>query len=204
MPASNSTLHGWKLTEYLTLTRTAMTQLLHRCDTCCDACCNTYCGLQCYYFLLLIFFCPSGFSDQNLALDEIIVTARKINEPVQKVPQAVSVLSKKKIENTFSRDIREIEFSTPNLIIESGSSNTSSLAIRGVSLSDLEKSFDPAVGVMVDDVYLGSTSAGLLSTFDTERIEILRGPQGQGNRSMKPSLLTRSKDSRCPILPEAF
>ena len=112
-----------------------------------------------------------------VALEEVVVTARKREESIQDVPQAVSVLSARDIKAS-SYDIRDIEFVAPNIIIESGNANTSSLSIRGVSLSDLEKSFDPAVGVMIDDVFLGSTTAGLLSTFDMERIEILRGPQG--------------------------
>ena len=115
--------------------------------------------------------------DSANVLEEVVVTARKREESLQEVPQAVSVLTTRDINVTFT-DIRDAEFAAPNLIIESGNANTSSMSIRGVSLSDLEKSFDPAVGVMIDDVYLGSTTAGLLSTFDLERIEILRGPQG--------------------------
>jgi iron complex outermembrane recepter protein len=114
----------------------------------------------------------------KMRIEELIVTARKRPEEIQSVPLAVTSMTHKQIEYTFSRDISGIEAAAPNVIIERGSSNTSSLSIRGISLSDLEKSFDPAVGVMIDGVYLGSTSAGLVPTANTERVEILRGPQG--------------------------
>ncbi|MCG8589598.1 MAG: TonB-dependent receptor, partial [Proteobacteria bacterium] len=47
-----------------------------------------------------------------------------------------------------------------------------------ISFQDIEKSFDPAIGVLVDDVYIGTNTTQLQNNFDLESIEILRGPQG--------------------------
>ena len=41
-----------------------------------------------------------------------------------------------------------------------------------------DKSLDPAIGVMMDGVFLGTASGVLMQNFDIQRIEILRGPQG--------------------------
>ena len=46
-----------------------------------------------------------------------------------------------------------------------------------MQLNDVEKSFDPAVAVYLDGVYLATTGA-LLQVWDAEAVEVLRGPQG--------------------------
>ena len=52
------------------------------------------------------------------------------------------------------------------------------LSIRGIGFSDAEKSFDPAVGVALDGVFLGTSTGQIFQVFDLERMEVLRGPQG--------------------------
>ena len=50
--------------------------------------------------------------------------------------------------------------------------------IRGIGQPDALQTFDPAVGVYVDDVYLSRIRGNQLDLLDLERIEVLRGPQG--------------------------
>jgi len=52
------------------------------------------------------------------------------------------------------------------------------IAIRGVSYQEIDKSLDPGIGVLLDDVYLGTNAGQILENFDIERLEVLRGPQG--------------------------
>ena len=68
---------------------------------------------------------------------------------------------------------------SPNLTIDPVLGNgTASISIRGMQLNDVEKSFDPAVAVYQDGIYLATTTGALLNVWDAERIEVLRGPQG--------------------------
>ncbi|NCF20182.1 MAG: TonB-dependent receptor plug domain-containing protein, partial [Haliea sp.] len=124
---------------------------------------------------------PTALAQEGaLALEEIIVTARKRSENLMDVSQSVSALSHGEIEASFARDIRDLEGMSPNLVIDriGAGPGVSSISIRGVTHQDVEKSFDPAVGVMLDGVFLGTNTGQELQVFDMERIEILRGPQG--------------------------
>lgn len=111
--------------------------------------------------------------------DEIIVTAQRRAERLQEVPVAVSAVNAAQIEARFSRDLLDLGSIAPNLIVDPILGNgTAAISIRGIQLNDVEKSFDPAVGVFLDGVYLASTTGALLTVFDAASIEVLRGPQG--------------------------
>ena len=112
-------------------------------------------------------------------IEEIVVTARKRSESIQDVPVAVSAIDKE-LDEAHVRRIEDIQNYSPNLIIgrTPGIASGAAISIRGVSSSESDKSFDPAIGVMMDGMFLGTSSGVLLQNFDIERIEVLRGPQG--------------------------
>jgi len=114
-------------------------------------------------------------------LEEITVTARKRVENLQDVGLSVSAFSKQEIQNKFSTDVRDLVSISPNLVIDDtaqGPGGVASIYIRGIGVSEVEKNFDPAVGVVMDGIYIGTMSGGLQRTIDLERVEVLRGPQG--------------------------
>ena len=110
---------------------------------------------------------------------DIIVTANKRAENVQDVAIPVTALNEEMIERKFSRDLFDLGSIAPNLIVDPILGNgTAAISIRGIQLNDVEKSFDPPVGVFLDGVYLASTTGALLTIYDAATIEVLRGPQG--------------------------
>ncbi|MHA7817246.1 MAG: TonB-dependent receptor [Pseudohaliea sp.] len=118
---------------------------------------------------------------QQGVLEEITVTARKREESMQDVGISVSALSETEIQRQFARDIQDLANIAPNLIIDDtgqGPGGTAAIFIRGVGMADLEKNFDPAVGVSIDGVFIGSTAGSLMRSIDLARVEVLRGPQG--------------------------
>ena len=118
-------------------------------------------------------------SNSNAGMADIIVTAQRRAENIQDVPLAVSALNEALIERKFSRDLMDLGSIAPNLIIDPVLGNgTAAISIRGIQLNDVEKSFDPPVGVFLDGVYLASTTGALLTVYDASVIEVLRGPQG--------------------------
>ena len=114
-------------------------------------------------------------------LEEITVTARKMEENLQSLGLSVSALSQTEIERSFARDARDLVFMSPNLILDDtsqGPGGNAAIYIRGVGVADVEKNFDPAVGVSIDGLFIGANSGAIFRSIDLARVEVLRGPQG--------------------------
>ncbi len=122
---------------------------------------------------------PGDQPGPGTTLEEIIVHAQKRSENLQSVPLAVSAVNAELIERSHSRDLLDLGSIAPNMIVDPILGNgTAAISIRGMQLNDVEKSFDPAVAVYSDGVYLATTTGALLNVFDAETVEVLRGPQG--------------------------
>ena len=111
---------------------------------------------------------------------EIVVTARRTEERLQRVPASVSAFNERALDRIQAQDTTGLQGAVPNLNIVQGrgSSNATNIYIRGVGQPDALQTFDPAVGVYVDDVYLSRIRGTQLDLLDLERLEVLRGPQG--------------------------
>ena len=132
------------------------------------------------FFMSLVVF-DFGYAQREItsSIEEIVVTAQKREENLQDVPSSVSAMDAATLEKTFARDLLDVAGVSPNLIIDPILGNgTAAISIRGVQMNDVEKSFDPAVAVYQDGIYLATATGALLNTWDAERIEVLRGPQG--------------------------
>jgi iron complex outermembrane recepter protein len=118
---------------------------------------------------------------QSEGLEEIVVTARKREENIQNVGLSVSALGQREIDRTFARDLKDLASMSPNLVIDDtsqGPGGVAAIYIRGIGVADVEKNFDPAVGVVIDQVFIGANSGAILKGIDIARMEVLRGPQG--------------------------
>jgi iron complex outermembrane receptor protein len=110
--------------------------------------------------------------------NEIIVTARRVEERLIDVPAAISVVSSADVQNSTMSSLSDISQVIPNVRASDGSL-TPNFTIRGISSQSGEDAgFPPAVGVYIDDVFLGRDRAFNTVMNDIERIEVLRGPQG--------------------------
>ncbi|WP_309603296.1 TonB-dependent receptor, partial [Sphingomonas sp.] len=118
--------------------------------------------------------------DADKLEQEIIVTARRTEESVQRVPSSISAFNERTLDRIQATDTTGLQGAVPNLNIVQGrgSSNATNIFIRGIGQPDALQTFDPAVGVYVDDVYFSRIRGNQLDLLDLERIEVLRGPQG--------------------------
>ena len=121
-----------------------------------------------------------AIAEENV-LDEVVVTARKRSENLQDVTASVSALSPKDLARRFDTDLRSFADAAPNVQIDDlqqGPGSPAAIAIRGIGTTDVEKSFDPAAGVVVDGIFIGANSGAMIKALDLQSMEILRGPQG--------------------------
>ena len=115
---------------------------------------------------------------QSNVIEEILVTARKRTENLQDVPAAVSAYGTEELKDRGVDNIIEVARLTPNLTINETNgliAGAIQVFIRGIGN---DPGFDQGVGIYVDDVYLNRTGGALLDVYDVERIEVLKGPQG--------------------------
>ncbi|WP_304191772.1 Plug domain-containing protein, partial [Phenylobacterium aquaticum] len=119
-------------------------------------------------------------ADDGNTIEPIIVTARRRSESIQTTPLSVTAISPTQLQAAAAPDIRDLAGRAPSLVIDQVNAGPSAAAIsiRGISFEDIEKSFDPAVGVLIDDVYIGTNTGQLTDAFDLQSVQVLRGPQG--------------------------
>ncbi|MEQ1579756.1 MAG: TonB-dependent receptor [Steroidobacteraceae bacterium] len=111
------------------------------------------------------------------ALEEVVVTALRVESNVQKTPIAMEVLDSDALKDQGIVNVATLAAVSPSVNI-TGFGGGTVLTVRGVSSRDTTEIGDPAVVVSVDGFYQDRSYALGLSQYDLARMEILRGPQG--------------------------
>ena len=111
--------------------------------------------------------------------DDIIVTANRRSENVQKVAGSISVVTGTALAKAGISKSLELGQGLPNVNIV-GEYNTVAprISIRGVGLADFNANANSPIGIYFDDVYVSSNQGQMFQLFDLQRTEVLRGPQG--------------------------
>ena len=134
-------------------------------------------------------------------LEEITVTARKVEENLQDTPVAISAFTGEGLERRqiFSTD--DLDNVTPNLQFSNnaplaGNNNSSQVFIRGIGQTDPTSTVDPGVGIYIDDVYMGQSVGGTMDFRDIAGVQVLRGPQGTlfGRNTIGGAILLTTKE----------
>ena len=107
------------------------------------------------------------------------VTARKRAEALQTVPLAITAFSAAQIERSGIQDLNDVANQTAGLTYTEigGSGLTQTPIIRGLVSGNVFSGGVNNVSVFLDGVYISSRNALDLQTLDTERVEVLKGPQ---------------------------
>ena len=122
----------------------------------------------------LVSFGPAALGQE---LEEIVVTAQRVESTAQETPIAIDVLSGDVIKDRGITSVDQLAQISPSVSI-AGDTGGIVLTVRGVSSRDTTEIGDPAVTLSVDGFYQDTGQAFGLTQYDLERIEVLRGPQG--------------------------
>ncbi|MDR3513035.1 MAG: TonB-dependent receptor [Caulobacteraceae bacterium] len=113
-------------------------------------------------------------------VQEIIVTAQRRSENIQQVPVSIQAFTAKAITDLGIKSSADLGQLTPNVDIAmpAGAGNQPIITIRGIGLNDYDTNNAGPNGIYVDEVYLSAPASQTFQTFDLQRIEVLKGPQG--------------------------
>ncbi|AKM10892.1 TonB-dependent receptor [Croceicoccus naphthovorans] len=114
--------------------------------------------------------------------NQIIVTATKRSVVITEIPQSISVVGEETLERQQAKSFADYAELVPSLTITQSNPGETRIILRGINTG----SVGSTVAIYVDDTPFGSSSslgnaavlAGDFDTFDLERVEVLRGPQG--------------------------
>jgi iron complex outermembrane receptor protein len=122
---------------------------------------------------------PARRNDNSQTLEEVVVTARKREESVQRVPESIVAISEASIKQQQITSTRDLQQVVPGFSVQTGIADvfTGLYSLRGLSMLNIGQNTDPTTATYVDGVYQG-LSASNLGQEDLQSIQVLQGPQG--------------------------
>lgn len=115
----------------------------------------------------------------DASLPDIVVTANKRSENIQRVPISVVAVTPTKLTEAGIVSTIQLQQTVPGLSFSpSGEAKLNSFYIRGVGTYALASTLESSVGVAVDGVPLARVGGSISDLVDVERVEVLKGPQG--------------------------
>lgn len=123
---------------------------------------------------------PAAKSKVDAMFGDIIVTANRRAERLQDVPIAVTAIEGETLRQRGVQNPEDLARLSPSLVTQNNAANAqgTNFSIRGVGTSSFQRSMEPTVAVVVDDVTLIRSELGVINFTDLAQVEVLNGPQG--------------------------
>jgi outer membrane receptor protein involved in Fe transport len=120
----------------------------------------------------------AGPADPASGLEEIVVTASLLGETQSRIAASTTVLTAETLQSAGLQHFGDVLGLVPNLNWSGGTSRPRFFQLRGIGeLEQYQGAPNPSVGFLLDEIDL--SGIGMPATlFDTEQVEVLRGPQG--------------------------
>ncbi|MEM1435543.1 MAG: TonB-dependent receptor [Pseudomonadota bacterium] len=123
----------------------------------------------------LLFLAPAQAAQQ---VEEIVVTARSVEETVRDIPVALTAVGEERLNNFGIESMADLEALTPQVsIARAGNGNGATVAIRGIGSPTTSIGIEQSVAIMIDGVYFPQGRAINEGLFDVSQVAILKGPQ---------------------------
>jgi iron complex outermembrane receptor protein len=118
-------------------------------------------------------------SSSRRMLEEVVVSAQKVNQSSQDVPISLTAVSGDFMREVGATGLQDIAPYIPNVRFSSDTDPAlAQINIRGFGSNPLNSAFDSSVGFVQDEIFFNRPSYYNEAMFDIARVEVLRGPQG--------------------------
>ncbi len=131
----------------------------------------------------------------EVGIADIVVTANKRSESMQKVPIAITAVTSDRLAQVGITSTKDLAQVVPGLVIQTSLSGTQA-HLRGVGTTALSAGTENSVATYVDGVYILSLNGALAQLNSIDQIEVLKGPQGTlfGRNATGGVISIRTKD----------
>lgn len=135
-------------------------------------------------------------NDDDIAIEEVIVTGQKFNRSLQDTPQSVSVIDAQIMQDENLLTLSDVLYRTPNA---ASTFNGTGFSLRGVRNDNVSGGgFSDLATIFLDGAPLSRdmTFSGTIDIWDLEQVEVLRGPQStlQGRNSLAGAVILNTMD----------
>ena len=121
---------------------------------------------------------PGSTGARPTGLSEIVVTAQRRSENLQKAAVSVDAVSQAQLVAAGITDATLLGREVPGLIPQPSGGGAINYFIRGTGNFVQEPFSDPAIAFNYDNIYIARPFATAIPFYDLERVEVLKGPQG--------------------------
>lgn len=120
---------------------------------------------------------PAELDESAVETGDIVVTAQRREQSLQKVPISITALSSETLRDANLTDTLSFAKLAPNVQVRVFGP-APNVFIRGVGLSDFNSSTVAPVAIYRDEFAVIAAASQIYPLFDLERVEVLKGPQG--------------------------
>jgi iron complex outermembrane receptor protein len=124
---------------------------------------------------------PAWAQNEEGALAEVVVTAQKREENLQKVPLSITALGTDRLENLQVQEFTDFAKFLPSVAYQSLGPGATAVYMRGVASGENSNHSGPlpSVGIYLDEQPITTITGALdVHIYDIARVEALAGPQG--------------------------
>lgn len=133
---------------------------------------------------------PPAPADDAVTLDNVVVTASKREQSVRDVAGSVSAVTDGQLQAIGAQSLADYIQRTPGVVFNSYQPGVSHVVVRGIATSAGNVQGQATTGYFLNEIPLTEPGWTIaipdIDTFDLNRVEVLRGPQGTlfGSASM--------------------
>jgi iron complex outermembrane receptor protein len=110
---------------------------------------------------------------------DIVVTAQRRSQSAQDIGISVAAFGGELLATRGISSSADLGRITPGVFVSgSAGGQSTQFSIRGVTQSDFNDAIEAPVAVYIDETYIPSQQGQTLASYDLERVEVLKGPQG--------------------------